>query len=906
MSRRLTLRTTATVFVALLLLILALALWLTFAIRSPFPQTSGTITLDGLVDEVSILRDELGVAHIYAENDADLFFAQGYTHAQDRFWQMEFWRHIGLGRISEIVGEATLEDDKFIRNAGWPQIAAESVDYYRSETPEIYALMEAYSAGVNAWLAENRDNVSFNQRVLALSAGPWEIEPWEPLHTIAWGTVMAWDLRGSSNISDEQRDAILYEALGPDLLAKILPGYPDNRPIIVDSVQKVGKLDECSPSSSVFDPIPSSSLLDQRGFGNPFPARGEGVWGWGRLCPAPPTNLQFLISNLSLPSTGFALGSGDALGSNSWVVSGEHTASGLPLLANDPHLGVQLPSIWYWNGLHAPGWNVVGMSFAGVPGVIIGHNADIAWGVTNMSADSQDLYIERLNPDNPLQYEFEGQWRDMAVRVEEIGINGGDPVTLTVRETHHGPLLNNVDPELTQALALRWAADRPTRLFQAVIELNQAANYDDFRSALSKWDTAPQNVVYADREGNIAYQSTGRYPIRPPGVGPLPVPGWTGEFEWRGFIPYDEMPRLLNPAPGFIVTANNAIVNQNGDDEFPYYLARYWASGDRAQRIETLLREAIDSGDVTIDTLQQIQGDSRDLLVEDYLPLLQNLPTENADVQTAIKRLRGWNGQLDEASVAATIFEAFLWKLSTRLVGDEATIAEERLAELTASQVPSPTLDIFQVDEIIEDTGGEEEDETTMVERVSYNGHPPRVLLHQVASQPDNALWDDVTTEAVESREEILALALADAVAYLAQRLGRNTDAWRWARVHTITFRSSPLGESGIGPLERLVNRGPFPVAGGDMVVNANGFEWGDEEFGAVTSNPSVRFVVDFADFDSSRAIHPIGQSGHPFHPHYSDMIEPWLRNELHPFVFSRDAVEQMATERLVLAPQRD
>ncbi len=863
MSRRLTLRTTATVFVALLLLILALALWLTFAIRSPFPQTSGTITLDGLVDEVSILRDELGVAHIYAENDADLFFAQGYTHAQDRFWQMEFWRHIGLGRISEIVGEATLEDDKFIRNAGWPQIAAESVDYYRSETPEIYALMEAYSAGVNAWLAENRDNVSFNQRVLALSAGPWEIEPWEPLHTIAWGTVMAWDLRGSSNISDEQRDAILHEALGPDLLAKILPGYPDNRPIIVPETQQTT----------------SRAALPQ-------------------------PNYQLPTINLSLPSTGFALGSGDTLGSNSWVVSGEHTASGLPLLANDPHLGVQLPSIWYWNGLHAPGWDVVGMSFAGVPGVIIGHNADIAWGVTNMSADSQDLYIERLNPDNPLQYEFEGQWRDMAMRVEEIGINGGDPITLTVRETHHGPLLNNVDPELTQALALRWAADRPTRLFQSVIELNQAANYDDFRSALSKWDTAPQNVVYADREGNIAYQSTGRYPIRPPGVGPLPVPGWTGEFEWRGFIPYDEMPRLLNPAPGFIVTANNAIINQNGDDEFPYYLARYWASGDRAQRIETLLREAIASGDVTIDTMQQIQGDSRDLLADDYLPLLQNLPTENADVQTAIKQLRGWNGQLDEASVAATIFEAFLWKLSTRLVGDEATIAEERLAELTASQVPSPTLDIFQVDEIIEDEVDEEDEETTMVERVSYNGHPPRVLLHQVASQPSNPLWDDVTTEAVESREEILELALADTLAYLAQRLGRNTDAWRWNRVHTITFRSNPLGESGIGPLERLVNRGPFPVAGGDMVVNANGFEWGDEEFGAVTSNPSVRFIVDFADFDSSRAIHPTGQSGHPFHPHYSDMIEPWLRNELHPFVFSRDAVEQMATDRLVLSPR--
>ena len=564
---------------------------------------------------------------------------------------------------------------------------------------------------------------------------------------------------------------------------------------------------------------------------------------------------------------------------------------------------MQLPSIWYWNGLHAPGWEVVGMSFPGVPGVVVGHNAEIAWGVTNMSADSQDLYIERLNPDNPLQYEFEGEWRDMAVRVEEIQVNGGEPITLTVRETHHGPLLNSVDPELTQALAMRWAADRPTRLFQAVIELNQAENYDDFHSALSKWDTAPQNVIYADREGNIAYQATGRYPIRPAGVGPLPVPGWTGEFEWRGFIPYDEMPRLLNPDDGFIVTANNAIIDPHGDDNFPYYLARYWASGDRAQRIETLLREAIASGDVTIDTLQQIQGDGRDLLADDYLPLLENLAPSDADVQTAIERLNGWNGQLDEASVAATIFEAFLWKLSTRIVGDEATLAEERMAALTASEVPSPTLEIFRVDDIIEDVADEEE-ETTMVERVSYNGHPPRIFLHQIASQPENPLWDDVTTEAVESREEILQLALADAIAYLGARLGRNTDAWRWARVHAIIFRSSPLGESGIAPLERLVNRGPFAVSGGDMVVNANGFEWGDDEFGAVDSNPSMRFIIDLADFDSSRAIHPTGQSGHPFHPHYNDMIEPWLHNELHPFVFTRDAVEAMATERLVLSPQ--
>ncbi len=361
----------------LLVIVIAAGVTGVAVVRRPYPTTDGTVTLTGLTDKVEIIRDEYGIPQIYAQNEADLFFAQGYVHAQDRFWQMEFWRHIGQGRISEIVGDAALNSDKFIRTMGWNRAAADTVAYYKKETPEYYALLEAYSAGVNAYIEQNRDSLSVNQTILNLVGDPWEIEPWTPLNTISWGVVMADDLGG--NWSGEIRRARLIRELGEAAVANLLPTYPyDNRPVIAPTVDQVNKL-------------PAEAALRQT----------IAAVDWDRI------NLNVIGGR---PDTGFIFGSSPFVGSNNWVVSGEHTDTGQPLLANDPHLGIQMPSIWYEVGLHAPGLNVRGFSFAGVPGVIIGHNDKIAWGVTNVGPDVQDLFIEKINPSNPNQYEFMGEW----------------------------------------------------------------------------------------------------------------------------------------------------------------------------------------------------------------------------------------------------------------------------------------------------------------------------------------------------------------------------------------------------------------------------------------------------------------------------------------------------------------
>ncbi len=793
--------------------------------RRPFPKTTGVLRITGLQQEVMVHRDAAGVPHLYAQNLDDLFLAQGYTHAQDRFWQMEWWRHIAMGRISEIAGDATLETDRFIRNLGWNRIAQTTADYYRTQEPDIWAILEAYSAGVNAYIEDNREQLSLNVTILGLVNEPWEIEPWQPEHTLGWATVMAWDLRGFGDMTDQQDLARMRESLGAEMMAELYPGYPPNRPIIA----------------------PTDRLQQNE---------SAALW------PAVSINWDAFERHQigHIPPNGFALGGrvGD-LGSNNWVIGGQHTASGRPLLANDPHLGVQMPSIWYLNGLHAPDLDVVGFTFAGVPGVVVGHNSHIAWGVTNLGADSQDLYLETLNPDNPNQYRFQDSWRDMTIIEEVIQVNGGAPVTLTVRQTVHGPLLNNVNAELTDAISVRWTAFEPTRLFKALVLLNQAQNYDQFREALRYWDTAPQNIVYADVEGNIAYQATGRYPIRDGWDGLAIVPG-DGAFEWQGWIPYEEMPALVNPPEGYIVTANNAVVDAN----FPYFLSRYWDDGDRAQRIHALIQAAIASGQpLTTETMAAIQLDSYEMLVETYQPLLQGLSSPDAQVQAALERLRGWDGQLRRESVPGAIFELFFKFLVENSLADElGERAEDYL----------------------------------------FFGDYQRILFHRLAGEPGAVWWDDVATEASETQADMLLRSVEDAVAWFQDNVGQDMNDWTWGAIHQVTFTSAPLGQSGVGPIESLVNRGPVPVDGGSSVVNANGWSW--DEPATVTWHPSLRLIVDLADFDASLGIHPTGQSGHPFHRHYDDLITRWANGDYLPLLFNATAIEAAADRTLNLRPK--
>ncbi|MCP4361611.1 MAG: penicillin acylase family protein [Chloroflexi bacterium] len=812
------------IFVLLIVGVLAATLF----VQKPFPETAGTINTSDLEEEVNIYRDELGIPHIYANNSHDMFFAQGYVTAQDRFWQMEWWRHQSQGRMSEVVGESTLEVDKFLRNVGFNRNAALHTDYYKNEEPEVWAMLEAYSAGVNAWLAENEGKAPMSQSLLNLTGKEWEIAPWQPYDTVSWALAMAWDLKGSGGIFAEQELMLLEQAIGEETALELLPYYPyDNRPVIAPTDQHV--------NSSSKRPSPDTAAF----------------------------NTDWLQINNSLigerPPDWFGLGEDAFLGSNSWVVSGEHTDTGLPLLANDPHLGIQMPAIWYEIGLHAPGWDVVGFSLPSFPGVVIGHNEDIAWGFTNVGGDVQDLYIEKINPDNRLQYEYMGEWRDIEVIEEVIKVNGGEDVILEVRQTHHGPIINEPQDGVEDVLALRWTAAEVSHVFKAVIGLNTAEDYDDFREAASYFDIPPQNMVYADTEGNIAYQTPGLYPIRKNGDGLTPVPGWTDEYEWEGFIPFEEMPALLNPESGIIVTANNAVV----DNEYSHHISLYWANGDRAQRIVDLIAETLaENGQITAEDYTRIQFDSYAMLAEAYVPLLTDLSSNDEQIQAAIEYLREWDYQERRPSVAAALFEMFYWHLSPAILNDDLGAAEEHFF---------------------------------------WYSRPQHVFLYDLAEQPDADWWDNGETTAEETRDDILLQALGESVDWLAENVGGNMDKWTWGAIHTSTFESLPLGQSGIGPIEALVNRGPYPTDGGSGIVNAT--SWSTDEPAVVRAIPSMRMIVDMSALEASQTVIPTGQSGHPSNSHYDDQIELWLNGEYHPMLWGETAVRDAAVDHLVLKP---
>jgi penicillin amidase len=522
-----------------------------------------------------------------------------------------------------------------------------------------------------------------------------------------------------------------------------------------------------------------------------------------------------------------------------------------------------MPSIWYEIGLHCEGncpYDVVGYSFAGMPGVIIGHNANIAWGVTNVGPDVQDLYVEKINPENPDQYEFEGDWVDMEIRYETIAVAGQDePVVVKVRSTRHGPIINDVlyGPNDDwaygwQPLALRWTALDPGTLANAVLAIDQAENWDDFRSALRQWDVPSQNFVYADVEGNIGYQMPGRVPIRAQGEGLVPVPGWTGDYEWEGTIPFDELPSRYNPDEGFIVTANHAVV----DADYPYLISHEWAPGYRAQRVTDLLL-ADDS--LSIEEMGVIQMDSYNYSASEVMGDLLALQPEDKASQEALGILDGWDLQMRRDSNPAAIYAAFWVHLMENLFADEL--------------------------------GGR-----------PGGGGGDMLAVRYLFDEPTNAWWDDQDTlDVVESRDEILLKSLADGITWIEETCGR-LERCSWGDLHTATFENQSLGQSGIGLIERIFNRGPFPVDGGSSIVNATG--WSARNPAIVGSVPSMRQVIDLSDFQNSVAVHTTGQSGHPFHRHYDDMISLWQNGELHPMHWERASVEGDAEGTLSLIPE--
>ena len=820
------------------------------ALRS-FPQVEGELQIPSLNDTVDIYRDEMGVPTIYAETVHDLFFAQGFIHAQERFWQMDTWRHIGSGRVSEMFGESQLETDMFLRTLGWRQTAELE---FEALSPQTRQILESNAEGVNAYIGD-RDPVEISLEYLILIGllnRSYEIEPWTPIHSITWGKAMAWDLRG--NMDNEIERAVLLSTLSIDQVNELFPPYPDDHPVIVPEIGGS--------------------------------ATGQGDASLNQY-------LDFAAANLAQVGESFALldavlgEAGDGIGSNSWAISGELSATGMPLLANDPHLGIQMPSIWFQNNLHcvqkSPDcpFEVGGFSFAGVPGVVIGHNDAIAWGFTNLGPDVMDLYIERVNPDNPDQYEVNGEWVDFETREEIIQAAGGDTYTITVRSTRHGPVISDTFGPLKEdvdlesnpdalpfseqvgvelpdqyAIALAWTALQPSSPFEAIWGFNTAQNWEEFREATRNFHVPAQNLLYADTAGNIGYQMPGDIPIRANGNGRLPVPGWTDEYEWTGFIPFEELPYVVNPASGYIATANNQV----NSESYPFLISTEWAYGYRAARIVELIESA--PGLIDIPTIQSMQFDAKSLNAEAMIPVLMEVGLDPELVDIRDHFFRSWQYQETAESQAATVFE---WFWSNLL------------------------MDTFQDD----------------LPEAYWPGGGSRwyEVMRNITAQPDSDWWDDKATDTVtEDRDAIFARAFAETVEQMQKEYGEDLTDWpAWGELHTATFRNATLGESGIGPIEALFNRGPFTTSGGQGIVNATGWDLG-ESF-EVNWLPSMRMIVDLDNLDNSLTVHTTGESGHAYHAHYSDMSELWAAGEYYPMLWGQDAVMDGAASHLRLVP---
>ncbi len=827
--------------------------------RAPLPRIDGELSAKGLNDRVEILRDAHGVAHIYAKNMHDVFFAQGYVQAQDRWWQMEFFRKTCGGRIEELTGKkaALMASDIYLRSLGLYGVCKRE---YESYTQSERAPLDAFAAGVNAYIAGKKPReLSVNYALLGLTGVKFKIEPWTPVDSLVFSKLMAWDL-GLRRDAEMLRTR-LHARLGAKMAEMwLLPPWPlREKPTILNG-EDIRVL-----------------------FGGALAAHRP---GWEGLSPAPGAGT--VVSKNDTPDFCWMGGGNEGVGSNSWAATGKMTKSGKSLLANDPHLGIQMPSIWYEVALHAAddgtgrSFDVEGFTFSSNPGVVVGHNADIAWGTTNVYPDVNDQYMIKVNPANPLQYKWNGGWRDMNVRKETIVFGNGKPsVEIIVRITHLGPIINDnkYDPETgtlagfnnEDPRALKWTALEPGRIALAIIGLNRAGNWKEFREALKNWDVPSQSIIYADTKGNIGYQMPGKIPIRSANLnGQTPAPGWSSDHEWKGYVPYDLLPRAFNPSRGFIVAANQEVAPPEYYDTLRARLgaavnanfsSRYnkWPYGYRAQRINQLIRKLAPH---TADTYRAMQGDDVYLSAGEVLPHLQKLELKDDGLAAARDWLMKWDRRFSEESPQAVLYAMF-WKKLTGMV------FQDKLGDVAKS-----------------DAGDKE-----------------MWAIKLLLENPNDSWWDDSATKnKIETRDEVLLRSFREGYESAIVALGKNRSKWRWGDLHRATFVSNPLGASKIGLLEKMVNGGPVPVGGNSECINNNMWDAGAGDFSPRTI-PSMRMIVDMSDFGRNVSINSTGQSGHPKSPWYGDMIDSWRKVSYRPMLWTRPQVDKAAEHTLVLMP---
>jgi len=768
---------------AILIAALILSAWAYYAYRRPLPKQEGEMSIEGMQRETRIYRDTWGIAHIYAATRYDLFFAQGFVHAQDRWWQMDVSRRIGRGTLSELLGQNDKVQaiDRLARTLGWDQLAQAN---WEAASPEARLALDAYTAGVNAYIeGRSPGELALEYTVLDLRLDQVTVQPWTPQDSLAWEVALRWEMSG--NASQElatARDLTLVDASMLSLLVPLPAALPaDYTRLPLDS------------ALALFDLIGPRQMLD---------------------------------------------GSG-------WVVSGDRTASGLPLLAVAPNLPIQIPSPWYEIGLYCVGvsaacpYHVTGLSVPGLPAVWMGHNDTIAWGFTSAGIDEQDVLVVQLNPANPMQYEWDGVWRDLTVREELLTINNEEePLPLTIYQTHAGPLLPLTEDGSPgdQALVVLWSGYRtPADPIGALLRLDRAENWYDFRAALQTWGGAAVHALYADVQGHIGYQVAGNVPRRSSAeAGLIPVTHPGAASEWSGYVAFADLPSTYNPAEGYIIASNSQA------------------------EIEALLQ---DRASHTIETFAAIQSDTTSPFAAQLLPYLLDIDLEDESLIEMRSWLAGWDFRFDMDSAQAALFSAFWLRLL------EYTYADE------LGTVPCDCPNVQQA----------------ILELLDYPNHP---------------WWDDVQTEQVtERRDAVLRRAFEQAIADVTKRSGDDRTTWTWGALHTVRFTHVLTDIFGVSVIEDRFNQGPFPVSGSADTINTTPSLTSPDRRFQIVAAPSARLIIDLSNFESSRAMLTTGQSNHLASAHYDDMIDPWRFIEYHPMLWENASIEAAADAMLALEP---
>ncbi len=785
---------------ALVCLILVVSLERFAAMRLSLPELNGQMPVRGIQAQVDILRDAEAVPHIYGETSEDVFFGLGVVHAQDRLWQMEASRRLAQGRLSEILGNSTVDIDEYFRTLNFTKYAEAS---FAKLSPKSRYYFEAYAAGVNSII----ESAQWSQppEFILLFHRP---EPWTAADSLLITKMMSVGL--STNMVHEIRRLQLLDQLTPEQILQFFPAYPDSDPITMSSL------------------VPSGRNADASG---------------------PPEDFPF-------ESTKGA--------SNNWVVDGSRTKSGKPLLANDPHLELTAPSVWYLAHLALPTGNVVGGTIAGIPAVIVGRNDHIAWGFTNTGADTQDLFVERLNPDNPSEYETPEGFAPFNEREETIRVRFGSDVTRTIRESRHGPVLpqnwggfNQIYAPQDYALAVQWTAlDENDLTAEAGLQVMTARNWDEFIEAARLFHQPMQNIVYGDVDGNIGFIAPASVPIRKPGNdlrGLFPAPGWEDAYNWAGFVSFDELPKLYNPDRHMIVTANNRIV----PPEYPYLITARWEPGLRARRIEAAL---IDGNPHDLASFKKLQADDVSQLALDLMPILESATPVSAAGRAALDLVLSWDGAMAAEDARPLIFVGWYREIARQLYQDE--LGKHFFTHWTFKPI----------------------------------------FVKQVLSQiGDREIWcDDVTTETVETCVQILSSALDTAIRDLAETHGSDMTQWKWGEAHVAIHAHNPFDRF---PLLNDFFNIEVPTGGGFYTINRGGHRFAAVEPFANIHGSGYRAIYDFANLEQSVYMQSTGQSGNVFSSFYDNFVERWSKVDYVSIPTDRSIVEEQAMGRLKLVP---